>query len=216
MDPVPESVERALDLAHRIAPILTDGARGNPRQVKRFINTMALRRAIAEERGFGDDLNTTVLAKLMLAERFAPDVYDVIARGAAGTGASEELATLENIVRSGEAGARKSKTSKAERSGEEEAAPPSLPDWPSLEWAKQWAKIDPPLAEYDLRPYLFVTRDRRNVFGAVTSLGELDELLAKSDRPTLAGAASDCRGRASAVDRSRATLRRVAREGDGG
>jgi hypothetical protein len=182
---VPESVERALDLAHRIAPILTDGARGNPRQVKRFINTMALRRAIAEERGFGDDLNTTVLAKLMLAERFAPDVYDVIARGAAGTGASEELATLENIVRSGEAGARKSRTSKAEKSGEEEAAAPSLPDWPSLEWAKQWAKIDPPLAEYDLRPYLFVTRDRRNVFGSVTSLGELDELLVKLTGPPL-------------------------------
>src|SRR3546814_4322019 len=55
----------------------------------------------------------------------------------------------------------------------------SLPDWPNLEWAKQWAAIDPPLAENDLRPYVFVTRDRRSVFGAVTSLGELDELVAK-------------------------------------
>lgn len=182
---VPESVERALDLAHRIAPILTDGARGNPRQVKRFINTMALRQAIAEERGFGDDLNTTVLAKLMLAERFAPDVYDVIARGAAGTGASEELAVLENTVRSGEPAAKKSRTSKTEKGSDEEAVAPPLPDWPSLEWAKQWAKIDPALAEYDLRPYLFVTRDRRNVFGAVTSLGELDELLAKLTGPPL-------------------------------
>lgn len=182
---VPEPVERALDLAHRIAPILTDGARGNPRQVKRFINTMALRQAIAEERGFGDDLNTTVLAKLMLAERFAPDVYDVIARGAAGTGASEELAVLENTVRSGEPAAKKSRTSKTEKSRDEEAVTPPLPDWPSLEWAKQWAKIDPALAEYDLRPYLFVTRDRRNVFGAVTSLGELDELLAKLTGPPL-------------------------------
>lgn len=183
---VPAPVERALDLSHRIAPILTDGARGNPRQVKRFINTMALRRAIAEERGFGDDLNATVLAKIMLAERFAPEVYDAIARGSAGTGASEELAALETIVRGDEPDGKKPKGGrKAEKTGSESAEAPSLPDWPSLEWAKQWAKIDPPLAEYDLRPYVFVTRDRRSVFGAVTSLGQLDELLAKLTGPPL-------------------------------
>ena len=55
----------------------------------------------------------------------------------------------------------------------------SPPDWPNLEWAKQWAAIEPPLAEHDLRPYVFVTRDRRSVFGAVASLGELDELVVK-------------------------------------
>ena len=78
---VPEPVERSLALANSIAPILADGARGNPRQIKRFINTMTLRLAIAKERGFDSDLNRTVLAKVMLAERFAPEVYDVIARG---------------------------------------------------------------------------------------------------------------------------------------
>jgi hypothetical protein len=183
---VPAPVERALDLAHRIAPILTDGARGNPRQVKRFINTMALRLAIAQERGFGDDLNPTVLAKIMLAERFAPEVYDVIARGSAGTGASEELAALEAAVRGSAVGGKKPKVGKrAAMASSVGGEPPALPDWPNLEWAKQWAKIDPPLAEYDLRPYVFVTRDRRNVFGAVTSLGQLDELLAKLSGPPL-------------------------------
>ena len=58
---VPEAVERALELSGRIAPILADGARGNPRQIKRFINTMMLRLAIAEERGFRDELNISVL-----------------------------------------------------------------------------------------------------------------------------------------------------------
>jgi hypothetical protein len=183
---VPDSVERALNLAHRIAPILTDGARGNPRQVKRFINTMALRLAIAQERGFGDDLIPTVLAKIMLAERFAPEVYDAIARGSAATGASEELAALEAAMRGGEAEGKKPKgRRKAETVASADGEPPDLPDWPSLEWAKQWARIDPPLAEYDLRPYVFVTRDRRSVFGAVTSLGHLDELLAKLSGPPL-------------------------------
>lgn len=173
---VPKEVERAMELAGRIAPILADGARGNPRQIKRFINTMMLRLAIAEERGFRDELNISVLAKIMLAERFAPELYDAMARGSANTGASEELAALEAVV-----AARPTELGTTSLNGKEEPLTPevSLPDWPNLEWAKQWAAIDPPLAENDLRPYVFVTRDRRSVFGAVTSLGGLDELVAK-------------------------------------
>lgn len=173
---VPIEVERAMELAGRIAPILADGARGNPRQIKRFINTMMLRLAIAEERGFRDELKMPVLAKIMLAERFAPELYDAIARGSANTGASEELAALEAVVAAPPADLQ---TKSADGKEKVPATEVSLPDWPNLEWAKQWAAIDPPLAENDLRPYVFVTRDRRNVFGAVTSLGELDELVAK-------------------------------------
>ena len=148
---------------------------------------MMLRLAIAEERGFKNDLNTTVLAKIMLAERFAPEFYDAIARGSASSGKSEELASLEAIVRDDVSVASVDKsTNKGEKnvpdSGTEE---PTLPDWPGLEWAKQWARIDPPLGEYDLRPYVFVTRDHRSVFGAVTSLGQLDELAAKLMGPPL-------------------------------
>ena len=98
LNPVPEGVDQALELAYRIAPILTEGARGNPRQVKRFLNTMSLRLAIAKERGFDEEINRTVLAKIMLAERFAPEIYDVIARGAAETGESKDLAELEASV----------------------------------------------------------------------------------------------------------------------
>ena len=174
---VPEAVERALELSGRIAPILADGARGNPRQVKRFINTMMLRLAIAEERGFRDELNVSVLAKIMLAERFAPELYDAMARGSANTGASEELAALETAVARQPPSEFETKSAGDKR--KEPSVDASLPDWPNLEWAKQWAAIEPPLAEHDLRPYVFVTRDRRSVFGAATSLGELDELVVK-------------------------------------
>ena len=167
---VPEAVERALELSGRIAPILADGARGNPRQIKRFINAMMLRLAIAEERGFRDELNISVLAKIMLAERFAPELYDAIARGSANTGASEDLYALEAAVLAHRSVAGPLKTPSPDA---------ALPDWPNLEWAKQWAAIEPPLAEHDLRPYVFVTRDRRSVFGAVASLGQLDELITK-------------------------------------
>ena len=174
---VPEEVERALELSGRIAPILADGARGNPRQIKRFINTMMLRLAIAEERGFLDELNISVLAKIMLAEQFAPELYDAMARGSANTGVFEELDALEAAVRQEPAGA--SETKPADGKGRDAAGEASPPELPNLEWAKQWAAIEPPVAGHDLRPYVFVTRDRRSVFGAVTSLGGLDELVAK-------------------------------------
>ena len=174
---VPEAVERALELSGRIAPILAEGARGNPRQIKRFINTMMLRLAIAEERGFRDELNISVLAKIMLAERFAPELYDTVARGSANTGASEDLGALEAAVR--QQGPVESEKKSAHGNGKKPSVGASPPDWPNLEWAKQWAAIEPPLAEHDLRPYVFVTRDRRSVLGAVTSLGELDELVIK-------------------------------------
>lgn len=77
---IPVAVEDALRISGQITRLLTDGTRGNPRQIKRFLNSMALRRAIAEERGFGEDIDLPVLAKLMLAERFAPDLYDQVSR----------------------------------------------------------------------------------------------------------------------------------------
>src|SRR3990167_1914663 len=66
---IPQPVDEALRISAQITRLLTDGTRGNPRQIKRFLNSMALRRAIAEERGFGDEIELPVLAKIMLAER---------------------------------------------------------------------------------------------------------------------------------------------------
>lgn len=185
---IPDAVERGLDIAYRIAPILTDGSRGNPRQVKRFINTMALRLAIAEERGFADELNMSVLAKVMLAERFAPEVFDALARGAADTGFSDELIALESHAASDGAEAvpvkANGKVAPAKKAPKAKETV-QLPDWPNIEWAKRWAGIPPALAEVDLRPYVFVSRDRRGGYGSQTPLGELDEMLGKLMGPPL-------------------------------
>ncbi|MBO9508777.1 Qat anti-phage system ATPase QatA [Thalassospira sp. A3_1] len=174
---VPEPLEIALELAQTITPILTDGSRGNPRQVKRFINTMMLRLAIAEERGFGDNLKSAVLAKIMLAERFSPEIYDRIAQGVAHDGTFAELVQLEDAVRT----THSVKPAKAKKDGKSSTGnnaedAPVFPEWPNIEWAKKWAKIDPAIGEYDLRPYVFVTKDRRSGFGAINTLGHLDTL----------------------------------------
>ena len=74
-----DELAAAFVLAQQIGPILAEGTKGNPRQIKRFLNSLAIRLAIARERGFGNEVNAAVLGKLMLAERFQQDFYDHLA-----------------------------------------------------------------------------------------------------------------------------------------
>lgn len=52
-------VQGQLTLSDQIGPILATGTRGNPRQIKRFLNTLLLRKRTADARGFGDDIAST-------------------------------------------------------------------------------------------------------------------------------------------------------------
>jgi predicted KAP-like P-loop ATPase len=49
-----EMLDAAFVLAARIGPVLGEGTKGNPRQIKRFLNALLVREAIARARGFGD------------------------------------------------------------------------------------------------------------------------------------------------------------------
>lgn len=73
-----QELDSAFILSQQIAPILAEGTKGNPRQIKRFLNTLFLRQVIANARGYSDLINQAILAKLMLAERFQPDLYEHI------------------------------------------------------------------------------------------------------------------------------------------
>ena len=100
--PVPADVDQALVISAHVTKTLSEGTRGNPRQIKRFLNSMILRHAIADERGFGADIQRPVLAKIMLAERFYPDFYEQVARLAANApdGKPEVLRRFEQHLRS--------------------------------------------------------------------------------------------------------------------
>ena len=50
----------ALMLSDQIGPILASGAKGNPRQIKRFVNTLLLRQRTADVRGFGAEIKLPV------------------------------------------------------------------------------------------------------------------------------------------------------------
>jgi predicted KAP-like P-loop ATPase len=166
------ALEDAVSVSAQISPILNEGAKGNPRQVKRFLNSMALRLAIARERDFMSDVNIQVLAKLMLAERFATDFYDELARLATSSidGKVAALARLEQGA-GGISAKGKAATEKTAAAGAE------LDDWGTREWVSSWALIEPPLANVDLRPYVFVTRDKRSFYAGSPLSGQLDTLV---------------------------------------
>ena len=80
-------------IANRIAPTLSRGLRGNPRQLKRFLNTMLLRIATAKRRSI--DLDPSILAKLMVLEQSSKDFQQLFLWQVAQHGAPEELAVAE-------------------------------------------------------------------------------------------------------------------------
>lgn len=179
--------QSALTLSDQIGPILASGAKGNPRQIKRFLNTLLLRQRMAEARGFGEDVKLPVLAKLMLAERFLPRLFDQIATAAAAhpKGHCDDLAVLEAAPKEEDAespsATRPEPKGKAAGDGKSAprpmtAKPPesaTVVEWLSSQPIQSWARIRPALTGVDLRPYLFVAKDRKDYFGATSALGHL-------------------------------------------
>ncbi|OIQ96339.1 KAP family P-loop domain protein [mine drainage metagenome] len=163
----------ALMLSDQIGPILASGAKGNPRQIKRFLNTLLLRQQTAAARGFGGEIKLPVLAKLMLAERFLPGLFDQIATAAVTDpqGLCRDIGPLEGFIATNGVDVAKASTT-----GETVATPPEsaiLVEWKSSPAIQAWAKVKPSLASVDLRPYLFATKDKKDYFGPASVLGHL-------------------------------------------
>ncbi|MGV7222176.1 MAG: Qat anti-phage system ATPase QatA [Nitrospinales bacterium] len=180
--------QNALTLADQIGPSLASGTKGNPRQIKRFLNTLILRQRAAEARGFGNDVQLSVLAKLMLAERFLPRLFDQIANSAATStnGTCVEFLEFESIFKEEvdkKAGTKKEPSSKKKTVKTSQgissiktvsrSESPMLAEWISSKVIKNWSTINPPLSGVDLRPYLFVSKERKDYFNTTTALGHL-------------------------------------------
>lgn len=167
-----EDIQNALLISEQIGPILASGTSGNPRQVKRFLNTLLLRQASSIARGFGADIKLPILAKLMLVERFIPSMFAQIASSAANApgGVCHEIQQLEALM--DDVGPTEDETKdKAKKSSAAPKTNPILEEWQKSDAAKDWAKLGPRIGGEDLRPYLFVAKDRKDFFGGITLLG---------------------------------------------
>lgn len=148
-DPVVERVRERIVLAKQIGAPLAERYVGNPRQVKRFLNTLMLRLAVATAYRLTDKVNMAALAKLMLLERQESEAYSVLSQAVAGA-ADGRISSLGDL----EAAVRKDDESSAQAALEKlfgKHAPESI---------LNWAGIDPEIGALDLRAYFFVSRER--------------------------------------------------------
>jgi predicted KAP-like P-loop ATPase len=141
---LPPKLSEALRIGAGIASQVTDVLQGNPRQVKRFLNAFFLRRKLADVAKL-DEVKDEILVKLMLLEYAAPKLFDKLFASMDGqTGLVGILAELEP------------------KPSSKIGAAPSTPKDGLPEWAQmtRWLALQPPLANIDLRDYMWVTRDR--------------------------------------------------------
>jgi hypothetical protein len=144
-----------LALASRLTPILYEKLRGNPRRIKRFLNDVRVRQAVASRRGI--DLETAVVAKLMLLEKLLPDDFNRLLDWLAKGSLRDRFEQLEEAA--GRSSAEATPGGGSEKQAGTASADETAEDSSGSAFSEgmlRWAKLPPALVGTDLSPYLFL------------------------------------------------------------
>lgn len=132
-----DRLKNTISLSKQISSVLARGLNGNPRHCKRFLNAMELRLQMANYRGMSLDRN--ILSKIMLIEYFRDTFYKRVAEiQAKDNGKPKELEHIEN-------------------NKWDDVKDLSL--WKDDTWIIEWINIDTKIANVDLRPYFYFSRE---------------------------------------------------------
>lgn len=146
--------KEALLLTAQVTPVLTSGLNGNPRQCKRFLNTLLLRYDMASAKKV--TLKKRLLAKLMLMEYFKPETFKLLCEiQAANNGLIIGIDKLES-----------EQNDKLENSTDD--IPKELQDSLKDRWIRDWIKSEPNLNGENLQPYFYFSRDKISVSDTVS------------------------------------------------
>lgn len=128
-------VVESITVAHQLASVLSNGLHGNPRQCKRFLNSMYMRLQMATYKN--KELDRKILAKIMMLEYIKPRIFNKIAEMAANN-------TLEKELQLFELGTEKDLN--------------ELKMWHDDIWFLEWCKLEPKLSDKNLNTYFYFTR----------------------------------------------------------
>lgn len=160
-----EKIKEALLLSRIVSPILAARLNGNPRQCKRFLNTLFMRVKMAESRVVTLDKN--ILAKLMLLEYFKEPMYAEVMN-------PNNKKAFEDLEKS----FNNSKSIDNDN---------VFRKWKDDKWVKDWLAIKVSLSGVDLKPYYYFSRSTQRVNQAINDILSpnaqqcLKSFLAKSD-----------------------------------
>jgi predicted KAP-like P-loop ATPase len=173
---LPADLVARFDGADRLAHLMTTASQiaGNPRLIKRFLNALSIRMAIAGAHGVGID--EAVLAKMLLFERCGePAAYDALTKAVSenNEGKPQFLADWEEKALTGQ-------DLKLD-------AP-----WDSP-FVREWLALPPRLADLDLRGVLYVSREHAPLITPEDRLSSeaADILVAILQNPDMAASMRD-------------------------
>ena len=151
---VPESLSQSLTFCSTSAPLITEGLKGNPRQIKRFLNAFTLRKKLAEVAKL-EDIRDEVLVKLMVLEYGHPEHYRELYKWqTTAEGFPKQIQDLESIILSSDKGTDSEETPKKEKDI------PEIPTSWNTPFMQNWIEMEPSLSKVDLRDYFWISRDK--------------------------------------------------------
>ena len=131
-----------------LVPLITNSLYGNPRQIKRFLNTYTIRKRLAQVASL-QSFNDAVLAKMMILEYSEPKLFKKLFEWqTVQDGVPKEITDIEAICK---------------EKGIEDIIS-EIKDSDFKEWSKpkiiKWFQIEPLLSGVDLRDYYWIARDK--------------------------------------------------------
>lgn len=139
---IKKRLEEKVTLISKLSPLIAGNLDGNPRQIKRFLNTFVLRTKLADVAKIAD-FKVDVLAKLMILEYAEPNRFAELYKWQSqNKGYAPQLKELEKKQDNGEY-----------------VATDRFKEWKQAKMVT-WLESEPYLANIDLRDYFWISRDR--------------------------------------------------------
>lgn len=139
-----QKLSSSFTLIASLSGIITEGLNGNPRQIKRFLNTFTLRNRLVSVANL-PDFKVDILAKLMVLEYSVPSLFRKLYEWQSlQKGECKEIKELENLATETNIDEIKSKFDV---------------DWGNEKIVK-WLNVEPKLTGIDLRDYYWISRDQ--------------------------------------------------------
>lgn len=138
---IADNTRDEINIAKQLSPILSAGLNGNPRQCKRFLNSLSMREKMASFRNV--ELDRKILAKIMLLEYFKPVLFETISSNLDDKGRSSHIREIEN------------NDFQNNKEYEDDS------------WVKNWIDVEPSLAKKDLTKYLYFLRESNKGFSSI-------------------------------------------------
>ncbi|MFE7422121.1 P-loop NTPase fold protein [Rhodococcus sp. NPDC057529] len=146
-----------LATAARLTPILYEKFHGNPRRIKRFLNDLNVRQAVAGRRGIA--LESDAIAKLMVLERLLENDFKRVIDWLATNHLRDRLEALDALANQAPLAAPETHTDTVgEQDGEDssERSAPVATEEAFSDTLIRWAKLPPTLDATTISGYLYL------------------------------------------------------------